>query len=259
MLRRGKTTMKLERSREAEVMEVIKVPERRRNMWQTRPAKINFRQLRLRTDSLKTFLGQSGLWRSRGGNIHCGRKCEKKIKELCLSFWHNTDWGLNDLMCWLNIVFVWTISGNWCVKSTFINPSGSLKGAKVTRNKIYHRERAQSYHSFYFLWAVCVYTAARRCLKCGHHKVSARIYIMVEDIFGTMACYKQTSLLNIYAKLNERPVQRRNICASVERGRERKLRKDETHGVLVHSDKVTARTEKYRAHAAAKNKTQKLS
>ena len=66
-------------------------------------------------------------------------------------------------------------------------------------------------------------------------------------------------LLNIYAKLNERPVQRRNICASKERERERererKLRKDETHRVLVCSDKVTARTEKYRAQAAVENKT----
>lgn len=67
---------------------------------------------------------------------------------------------------------------------------------------------------------MCVYTAARRCLKSGHHKESARIYIMMEDIFGMMTCYKQTSLLNIYAKLSERPVQRRNICASIGRERE---------------------------------------
>lgn len=104
-----------------------------------------------------------------------------------------------------------------------------------------------------------MYAAARRCLKSGHHKVSTNISIMVEDVFGTAACYKQAFLLNIYAKLDERPVQRRNICASVEREKERKLRKDETHGVLVHSDKVTARSEKYRAHTAAENKTETLS
>lgn len=63
-----------------EVMEAIKVPERRRDKWQTRPVKFNF--CRARLAKLKTFPGWSRLWRSRGGNIHCGRKCEGKIKGL---------------------------------------------------------------------------------------------------------------------------------------------------------------------------------
>lgn len=48
--------------------------------------------------------------------------------------------------------------------------------------------------------------------------------------------------------------ERRNIWAVAEE-KQRKLRKDETHGVLVHSDKVTVQSEKHSAHAAAENKT----
>lgn len=57
-----------------------------------------------------------------------------------------------------------------------------------------------------------------------------RINIMVKDVLGTVACYEQTSLLNIYAKLNERHGEKRNIWAVIEE-KQRKLRKDETHGV----------------------------
>lgn len=57
-------------------------------------------------------------------------------------------------------------------------------------------------------------------------------------------------MLNRAKELGER----RNIWAVAEE-KERKLRKDETLGVLVHSDKVTVRREKHSAHAAAENKT----
>lgn len=60
--------------------------------------------------------------------------------------------------------------------------------------------------------------------------MSVRINIMVKDVAGMRACYTHTSLLNIYAKLNKMQGERRNIWAVVEE-KERKLRKDETHGV----------------------------
>lgn len=207
-------------------MEAIKVPERRRNMWQTWPAKFNFCRARLAKQRAEILSGAVSTVAVMWWKYSLWKEVWKENKE-AVSFWSNLHWGWNDLMCWLNIVFVWSISRNWCVKSMFINPSSTLKAAKVTRNTTHHQERAQSYHSLYFLWAVCVYTAARRCLKSGHHKVSVHIYIMMEDVFGTMTCYKQTSLLNIYAKLNERPVQRRNICASIERARDREREREE--------------------------------
>lgn len=110
MLQPEKTTAKKKKRGEekAEVMEVIKVPERRRRMWQTRPAKNQFPSSP--TAKRKVFWG-SQVWSGRVVEI-CGGKCEKKIKELCLSFWSNTERDLNDLMCRLNIVFVWPISGN---------------------------------------------------------------------------------------------------------------------------------------------------
>lgn len=53
---------------------------------------------------------------------------------------------------------------------------------------------------------------------------------MVKDVPGMAARYELTSPQNIYAKPGERHGERRNIWAVAEE-KQRKLRKDETHGV----------------------------
>lgn len=96
------------------------------------------------------------------------------------------------------------------------------------------REMVQRHQSS-FLFCVhvcfrCVYTVAHRCLKPGHFLSVHAHQHNGERRSWNGGPLQADPLLNIYAKPNERHGEKRNIWAVIEE-KQRKLRKDETHGV----------------------------